>query len=203
VLALVAGGARALRRAVEGAEDRAADGRRAVAAAGLGADDVLVALSASGRTPYALAALREARRRGAATLAVTCAPDSALAREAGLALVAAVGPELLAGSTRMKSGTAQKAILNLLTTGAFARTGRVLGHLMVGVRPGSAKLRARAARIVAEAGSLPVRAAAALLRRAGGDVRVALVMRRRAVSARGARALLAGADLRSLMEGPA
>ena len=168
VQALVAGGARALRRAAEGAEDDAAAGAAAVRRARLGAADALVAITASGTTSFALAALEEARRRGAATALVTSNP-AARAR-ADVRVVLATGPELVAGSTRMKAGTATKMTLGLLSTAVFVRLGAVRAGRMAALRPGSAKLRARAIRNVAVLAEVSAARARALLERAGWDV---------------------------------
>jgi N-acetylmuramic acid 6-phosphate etherase len=196
VVGVIAGGRRALTHAVEGAEDRAADARRALAALGIGPRDVVCAVCASGVTPFALAALRSARRRGARTLLVTCAPPAA-PDAADVVIAPRVGPEVVAGSTRMKAGLATKMVLHTLTTGAMVRLGKVYGNLMVDLRPTNAKLRARAVRIVSRLTGRPPAAARALLRRAGERPKVAVVMDRRGVSAPAARRLLAahGGDL--------
>jgi N-acetylmuramic acid 6-phosphate etherase len=169
VRALVAGGARALRRAVEGAEDDAAAGAAAVRRARVGARDTVVAITASGTTPFALAALAEARRRGAATALVTSNP--AARPPADVRVVLATSAELVAGSTRMKAGTATKMALGLLSTAVFVRLGAVRAGRMIALRPASAKLRARAIRNVAELRGVSAREATALLERAGWDVR--------------------------------
>lgn len=169
VSALVAGGARALRRAVEGAEDDDAAAAAAVRAARVGPDDLLVALTASGTTPFALAALAEARRRRAATALVTSNPSARPA--ADVRVVLATGAELVAGSTRMKAGTATKMALGLLSTATFVRLGAVRRGRMIALRPASAKLRARAVRNVAELAEVSGAEARALLDRAGWDVR--------------------------------
>jgi N-acetylmuramic acid 6-phosphate etherase len=175
VIGLLAGGERALTEAVEGAEDDAAAGAAAVADLAVGARDCLVGISASGRTPYALGGLAEARRRGALTIALTCAHPSPLAEAADLAITPLVGSEAIAGSTRLKAGTAQKLVLNMLSTGVMIRLGRTYGSLMVDARPTNAKLRRRAARIVATAANLSEAAATAQLAAAGGEVKVAIV----------------------------
>ena len=155
VVGVIAGGRRALWRAVEGAEDRGADARRALGRLRVGPRDVVCGICASGVTPFALAALREARRRGARTIAVTCAPSAALRALADVLVAPRPGPEVLAGSTRMKAGLATKMVLHTLTTGVMVRLGKVYGNLMVDLRPTSRKLRARALRIVAELTALP------------------------------------------------
>lgn len=201
VIGVIAGGRRALTRAVEGAEDRAAEARRALARLRVGPRDVVCAICASGVAPFALAGLRAARRRGAATLLVTCAPSPRLAALADVVIAPRVGPEVVAGSTRMKAGLATKMVLHTLTTGAMVRLGKVYGNLMVDVRPASAKLRARALRIVSALTGLQPRAARALLRRAGTRPKLAVVMHRHGVGPAAARRLLAahGEDLRATL----
>lgn len=172
VLALVAGGAPALRRAVEGAEDDAPAGRAAVRRARLSDRDLLVGVSASGTTPYVLAALDEGRRRGAQVALLTCNPAARAGRAARVVL--ATGPELVAGSTRLKAGAATKMALALLSTGAMLRLGRVQAGRMIDLAPTSAKLRRRAVRMVVELGEVGERAARAALVRSGWSVRSAL-----------------------------
>jgi N-acetylmuramic acid 6-phosphate etherase len=201
VLGVLAGGRRALWRAVEGAEDRAGEARRALRRLRIGPGDVVCAICASGVTPFALAALAEARRRGARTLAVTCAPSAALRARADLVVAPRPGPEVLAGSTRMKAGLATKMVLHTLTTGAMVRLGKVYGNLMVDVRPGSRKLRARALRIVRELTGLSPRAARRLARRAGSRPAVALLMHRLGLGPSAARRRLRahGGDVRAAL----
>lgn len=183
VLALVAGGSRALRRAVEGAEDDRAEGARVVAAAAVGPDDLVVGISASGTTPFVLAALAAARRRGAATALVTSNP--AARASADRRVVLATGPERIAGSTRMKAGTAAKMALGLLSSAIFVRLGAVRGGRLIALRPTNEKLRRRAVRTVAELSGLGAPAARRLLSRSGWDVRRALAAAAR--SGRGTR----------------
>jgi N-acetylmuramic acid 6-phosphate etherase len=172
VRALVAGGARALTRAVEGAEDDRPAGARAVARLRVGPRDVLVAITASGVTPFARAALEEARRRGAAVALVTSNPA---ARAPGaLRVVLDTGPEYLAGSTRMKAGSATKMALTLLSTAVFTRLGAVRRGRMAALSTVSAKLRARAIRNVADLGGVSAARARALLDRHGWKVGAAL-----------------------------
>jgi N-acetylmuramic acid 6-phosphate etherase len=201
VVGIIAGGRRALWRAVEGAEDRASDARQAVARLRVGPRDVVCAICASGVTPFALAALTAARRRGARTVAVTCAPSPRLQALAEITIAPRVGPEVVAGSTRMKAGLATKMVLHTLTTAAMVRLGKVYGNLMVDVRPTNRKLRARALRIVGALTGLSALTAGALLRRAGGRPKVAIVMHRRHVSRETARRLLRahGDDLGALV----
>ena len=160
VVGVIAGGRRALWRAVEGAEDRGADARRALSRLRVGPRDVVCGICASGVTPFALAALREGRRRGARTIVVTCAPSAALRALADVVVAPRPGPEVLAGSTRMKAGLATKMVLHTLTTGAMVRLGKVYGNLMVDLRPSSRKLRARALRIIGRADRSSARAGA-------------------------------------------
>ncbi|MBI3087313.1 MAG: N-acetylmuramic acid 6-phosphate etherase [Candidatus Omnitrophica bacterium] len=146
VQAVMAGGRPAVFRSREGAEDDRRAARRAVSSR-VRAGDVVVGISASGVTPFVEAGLRESRRLGCSTILVTCHPGSRLRRTADVVIAPRTGPEVIAGSTRLKAGTATKLILNMLTVAAMARLGRVSGNLMVNVRPASRKLRARAARI--------------------------------------------------------
>jgi len=168
VVALVAGGTRALRRAVEGAEDDRAAGATAVAAARAGARDLVVGISASGTTPYVLGALAEARRRGAATALLTCNPAARTPVDHRVLL--ATGAERIAGSTRMKAGTATKMALGLLSTAAFVRLGTVRGGRMIALRPASEKLRQRAVRNVAALAGVSASAARRLLSKLSWDV---------------------------------
>jgi N-acetylmuramic acid 6-phosphate etherase len=148
VQGVMAGGMAALVQAVEGAEDQASDARRALRDRELMPGDAVVAISASGRTPFALGALEVARTVGARRIAVTCDPNSPLAQAAEVAISPKVGPEVIAGSTRMKGGLAQKMVLHLLSTTVMVRLGRVEGNLMTNLHPVSRKLRRRALRIV-------------------------------------------------------
>ena len=176
VQAVLAGAPRALTEAVEGAEDDERAGEREMDARAVGPRDVVVAIAAGGATPYVLAAARRARGRGATTIAVTCVADSPLASECDLEIASVVGPEVIAGSTRLKAGTAQKLVLNMLSTLAMVRLGKVYGNLMVDLRATNEKLRRRAVRIVAAAAGVSERQAADALARAGGRVPVAIVM---------------------------
>jgi N-acetylmuramic acid 6-phosphate etherase len=174
VQAVIAGGAPALVGAVEGAEDDVGAAVRDLSKLGLSRGDALVALSASGRTPYALAGLEHARRVGARSIAITCAPDSPLAARAEIAIVAMVGPEVIAGSTRMKGGLAQKMILHTLSTAVMVRLGRVHGNLMTGLRAVNTKLVERGVRILCELTHVSPAEAEAALDAAGGSVEKAL-----------------------------
>ena len=175
VLALLAGGEGAVTRPREGAEDDAAQGAADLDALGVGALDAVVGISASGRTPYAIAAVRAAREAGALTVGLSCQPASQLSAAAEHPIEIVVGPEVIAGSTRLKAGSAQKLVLNTISTGVMVRLGRTYGNLMTGVSGGSRKLADRARRIVAEATGLPAAEAAAALERAGGEVPTAIV----------------------------
>jgi N-acetylmuramic acid 6-phosphate etherase len=192
IRAAMAGGDTAVFRAQEGAEDRAKDGERA--AAGLAAGDLLFAISASSVTPFARAALAAARGRGARSVLLTCAPAAGLEGLADLLLALDTGPEVLTGSTRLKAGSATKAVLNAVTTAAMVRLGKTYENLMVDLRPGSAKLRDRARRILEMAAGLTAEDAERLQRAAGGELKTALVMARLGVSAEEARRRLAAAD---------
>ncbi|HVN10214.1 MAG TPA: N-acetylmuramic acid 6-phosphate etherase [Patescibacteria group bacterium] len=198
VVALIAGGRRALTEAVEGAEDNAAAGARDVRRVRASKRDVVVGLSASGRTPYVLGALEAARRAGARTVAVVCNRGTAAARAADIAVVAETGPEAIAGSTRLKAGTAQKLILNMLSTGAMIRLGRVYDNWMIGVAQTNRKLRARALGILQQASGARPTPARKALAAARGDLRIALVMLKRGVTRLQAEFALAaaGGDLR-------
>ena len=176
VQGIMAGGEAALSRATETTEDDPSIGVRDLLAHGFTASDVLVGIAASGRTPYVLGAVAEARRMGAVTVGISCTPDSELARAADIAITPLVGPEVVAGSTRMKAGTAQKLVLNMLSTGACVRLGFVYGNLMVNVQPKNGKLVDRALRIVAQAAEVSYDEARELLAQSGGSVRAAIVM---------------------------
>ncbi len=199
VIALMAGGERAFTRAVEGAEDDRAAGTRAVEEARVDGRDLLIGVTASGRTPYVLAALAEARARGAKTALVACSPPGEELADALVLLE--TGPEALAGSTRMKAGTATKIALNAITTGAMVLSGRVHGNLMVDVAPTNAKLRDRAERIVSEIAGVERTRARELLERSGGEVKTAVVAGKLGLTAEAARERLktAGGRLREAL----
>jgi N-acetylmuramic acid 6-phosphate etherase len=176
VQAIIAGGYDACYRAVEASEDDAAAGARDLDQRGFGSADALVGIAASGRTPYTVGAVEYARRLGALTIAITCVPDSAIALAAEIPIVPVVGPEVIAGSTRLKAGTAQKLILNMLSTATMTRLGYVTGNRMTNVQTRNLKLHARAIRILqSEAGLDEVQAQAAL-DAAEGQLPLALVM---------------------------
>jgi N-acetylmuramic acid 6-phosphate etherase len=193
VQGIMAGGERALTRASETSEDDPAAGSRDLLARGFTAQDVLVGIAASGRTPYVLGAIAEARRMGAVTIGICCTPDAELSRAVQHPIAPLVGPEIVAGSTRMKAGTAQKLVLNMLSTATFIRLGYVYGNLMVNVQPTNHKLVERARRIIAQAtGAAPARAAE-LLAESGNRVRTAIVMGKAGVSKEEAERRLAAA----------
>jgi N-acetylmuramic acid 6-phosphate etherase len=194
VQAIIAGGARALRHAAEDAEDSAADGARDLRRAGVKRGDVVVGLSASGTTQYVLGALDFAKRRGLMTIGVTANARSPLARLARIAIAPDTGPEAIAGSTRLKAGTAQKLVLNLLSTAAMVRLGRIYDNWMVHVALTNQKLRQRGARVLEEAAGVSASAAKHALRQAGHDLPVALVMLKTGAGAGAARRWLAAAD---------
>lgn len=190
VQGIIAGGEPALSRATETTEDDPAIGARDLAARGFTARDVLVGIAASGRTPYVLGAVAEARRLGALTIGISCTPQSELSGAVEIAIEPLPGPEIVAGSTRLKAGTATKLILNMLTTGTFIRRGYVFQNLMVNVQPKNSKLRDRARRIVAKAADVSEARASELLAASGDSVRVAIVMHRAGVDRASAERLL-------------
>ena len=193
VQAVVAGGRRALTRAAEGVEDSASWGARDLAARKIGARDVVIGVTASGTTPYVLGALRFARKRGAKTVLLTSNPNSPARRFAEITIAPQTGPEVIAGSTRMKAGTAQKLILNMLSTAAMIRLGRVYNNWMVHLSMTNAKLRSRGLRILEEASGASAREAKRALAQSG-NLRVALVMLGTGMSASQARHRLQGAE---------
>jgi N-acetylmuramic acid 6-phosphate etherase len=201
IQAVLAGGRRALTYASEGTEDSAAKGARDLARRKISARDVVIGIAASGATPYVLGALAFARRRGARTIGVTSNRGTPLARAAQIPIVVETGPEAVAGSTRLKAGSAQKMVLNLLSTASMVRLGRVYDNWMVGVALTNRKLRQRGLRILEEAAGASASQAARALRQSGHDLRVALVMLKASVSADQARRRLseAGGDLRRAM----
>jgi N-acetylmuramic acid 6-phosphate etherase len=176
VQAVIAGGYDACYRAVEASEDDAAAGANDLAARGFTNADALVGIAASGRTPYTVGAVQYARELGALTIAITCAPDSAITKAAEISIVPVVGPEVIAGSTRLKAGTAQKLVLNMISTATMIRLGYVSGNRMTNVQTRNVKLHARAVRILMAEAQLDARAANEALEAAGGSLPVALVM---------------------------
>ncbi|WP_437615530.1 N-acetylmuramic acid 6-phosphate etherase [Erwinia sp. V71] len=190
VVALIAGGHKAILQAVENAEDNRELGVADLQALHFAHNDVLVAIAASGRTPYALAALVYARQLGATTVALTCNPGSPMAQAAEIALTPVVGPEVVTGSSRMKAGTAQKLVLNMLTTGAMIRSGKVYGNLMVDVEATNKKLVQRQVNIVVQATGCRDEEAQQALADCDGHCKTAILMLLAQLSADDARALL-------------
>jgi N-acetylmuramic acid 6-phosphate etherase len=176
VIGLIAGGHKAILQAVENAEDDAELGAQDLKNIQFCADDVLVGIAASGRTPYVLGAMAHARAVGATVCSISCNPGSPLAKAADISMVAVVGPEIVTGSSRMKAGTAQKLILNMLSTGAMIRTGKVYGNLMVDVEATNAKLVERQKRIVMEATDCDRATAERALTEADNHCKTAIVM---------------------------
>jgi len=194
VQGIIAGGRRALVRAVEGAEDYARDGAQTIRKKKVKENDVVVGLAACGMTPFVHGALKEARRIGAATIFVTCAPEAVGHIPAEIIINPVVGPEVITGSTRMKAGTATKLVLNTLTTGAMVRLGKVYGNLMVDLKVTNEKLRDRSLRIVMEMTNLSRTGARRLLTRAQGKVKAAVVMHFRRTNLAGALKILDECD---------
>lgn len=167
VRGIIAGGHGAVFKAVEGAEDDEARGAAELLEDGVKAGDVVVGLSASGGAPYVLGALKKAREIGAIPMGVTCNPDSAMHPLCDVTIAPYVGPEVITGSSRLKAGTAQKLVLNMLSTGAMIKTGKVVGNLMINVRPTNVKLRDRCIRILMELGECDRETAADLIDKTG------------------------------------
>jgi N-acetylmuramic acid 6-phosphate etherase len=191
VQGIIAGGPDAMFAAQEGAEDDLEAGTRAMADAGIGALDAVVGVAASGRTPFVIGALREARRRGALTVALACNVEAPISREAELAIEIPVGPEVLAGSTRLKAGTAQKLVLNMISTIAMVRLGKTWGNLMVDLRATNEKLRERAIRIVQQVTGASREDAIDALRKAEWEVKPAVLVVGRGLDVSEARRRLA------------
>ena len=190
VQALIAGGGRAITQAVEGAEDDVRRAEHELRARKLTRNDAVMGVTASGTTPYVLAALRFARARGATTVAITSNRRMPVAKLAKIVIAAEVGPEVLTGSTRMKAGTAQKMVLNMLSTAVMARLGHVYENLMIDVVLTNEKVAKRALRILAEASGKSVSAAEHALRAAGHNMRVALVVLKMGVEVKEAKSRL-------------
>ncbi|TWP36358.1 N-acetylmuramic acid 6-phosphate etherase [Leekyejoonella antrihumi] len=176
VVAMLAGGDMAFVRAVEGAEDDPEAAARQVDAHRIGARDTVVGIAASGRTPYVVGGLRRAHQLGASTVALACNAAALISQEADVAIEVLTGPEVLTGSTRLKAGTAQKMVCNMISTAAMVRIGKTYGNLMVDLRPTNAKLVDRARRIVAAAADVDEATAARALTTADGRAKVAIVM---------------------------
>jgi N-acetylmuramic acid 6-phosphate etherase len=175
VVGLIAGGPGALLKAVEGAEDDVAQGAADLERIAADSKDVVVGIAVSGRTPYVIGALEHAAKVGAATVALTCNPDSPIARMAEISIAPVVGPEVVTGSTRMKSGTAQKLVLNMLSTASMVRIGKTFQNLMVDMQATNKKLVARAVRVVMQATECTAEEAEAALAAAGNDMKVAIL----------------------------
>jgi N-acetylmuramic acid 6-phosphate etherase len=201
VLGLIAGGDGALRHAVEGAEDSAHLAAEELRKLRLSAKDVVVGIAASGTTPYVLGALDEARSVGAVTIGLTCNRDAPIAAHADICIAVVTGPEVLAGSTRMKAGTATKMVLNMLTTSAMVRLGKTYGNLMVDMRASNEKLVGRSLRILQSLSGLTPDEARVVLDTSGGELKTAIVTQRLGVSAEEARQRLqaAGGRLRNAL----
>ncbi len=175
VVGLIAGGPPALTRSIEGAEDHPEQGASDLDALRVGERDLVVGIATSGRTPYVLGAIERAKRRGAFTVGLSCNRPSLLGPLVDLEIAPLVGPEVIAGSTRLKAGTATKMILNMITTGAMVRTGKTYGNRMIDLQPTNEKLRIRSRRMLRELTGLDDAAAAALLKASGGRLKPALV----------------------------
>src|SRR6266436_7407593 len=184
VQTVIAGGRRALTHAVEGAEDNPRQGARDLVARGLNRNDVVVGITASGSTPYVLGALELARRRGAVTVGMAANPRTPITRLATISIVTETGPEAITGSTRMKAGTAQKMVLNMLSTAAMVRLGRVYDNWMIGVALTNQKLQARGLRILVEASGATVAESTRALRQAGHNMGIAVIMLKTGATAR-------------------
>jgi N-acetylmuramic acid 6-phosphate etherase len=194
VQAIIAGGYEACHRAVEASEDDEQAGARDLETRGFTGNDVLVGIAASGRTPYTVGAILKARSLGAFTVSVTCAPDSPITKAAEINIVPLVGPEVVAGSTRLKAGTAQKMILNMLSTATMVRLGYVSGNRMSNVQPRNTKLRARSIRIIMSEAGISEAEATKQLGQANGNLPVALLMLRSGCSLADAETALAKAN---------
>jgi N-acetylmuramic acid 6-phosphate etherase len=203
VVGLIAGGDHALRHPIEQVEDRPEEGRKALEAIDLSGRDVLVGIAASGRTPFVLGAIDFAKSIGCVTIGVCNSPSSALSERVDIAIAPVVGPEVITGSTRMKAGTAQKMVLNMLTTASMVRLGKTYGNLMVDVQSTNAKLRERAVRIVMEATGVDDPAARKALDEASGEVKAAIVALALGESPEATRVRLeaAGGVVRQALEG--
>jgi N-acetylmuramic acid 6-phosphate etherase len=201
VQGIIAGGSRAISESIEGVEDDRAAGADDLRVRELGAQDVVVGIAASGRTPYVLGALAYARERGAMTIALSNNQPAPILEAAEIGIAVVTGAEVIAGSTRMKAGTAQKLVLNMLSTGTMIKLGKVYGNLMVDVQIKNEKLLQRARHIMMQITGISEPAASDLLEAAGRDVKVAIVMAKRQVTADAARALLmeAGGSLRRVI----
>ena len=205
VIGLIAGGPDALMQASEGAEDRAEDGAADLEKISVTADDVVVGIAVSGRTPYVIGGLGHARDTGAVTVALSCNPHSAIAHIADISIAPVVGPEVLTGSTRLKSGTAQKLVLNMLTTASMIRIGKTYQNLMVDLHASNEKLVARAVRIVMQATECSAQEAEQALEKTDNDVKLAILVQLTGVDVGAATKALnsAGGFLRRAIEASA
>ncbi|HEX5963899.1 MAG TPA: N-acetylmuramic acid 6-phosphate etherase [Gemmatimonadales bacterium] len=205
VVGMIAGGAQALVRSIEGAEDDVAAAEREINSRHVGRNDVVVGIAASGTTPYVAAALSRAQALGARTIFLSCSkPPEPIRKSCDVCITVLVGPEIVTGSTRMKAGTATKLVLNTLTTGAMIRLGKTYGNLMVDLRAWNDKLIDRSQRIVMEAAGVDRSAAQSVIEAAEGSVKTAIVMARRGVAKAEAERLLAehAGRLRSIVGDP-
>ena len=196
VIGLIAGGNEAIFRAKEGAEDDPVQGVEDLKKINFSSRDVLVGIAASGRTPYVLGAMEYARKLGAHVIGISCSTGSQVEQAAEIAITPLPGPEVVTGSTRMKSGTAQKMVLNMLSTGAMIKLGKVYGNLMVDVKPSNEKLVERCKRIVCQATGVDYDTAARTLQACGYRAKVAIVMLKTGTDAHSAEQLLAQHDNR-------
>ncbi|MBO8163626.1 MAG: N-acetylmuramic acid 6-phosphate etherase [Brevibacillus sp.] len=202
VQGVIAGGNSALVEAVEGAEDLPELGRKDVETYGVTANDVVVGIAASGRTPYVIGALQAAREKGAKTISLSCNPTAEVNHVVDVAINVVVGPEVVTGSTRLKAATAQKMILNMISTVTMIRLGKVYGNLMVNVQATNQKLRERVKHIVMEVTGVSYAEAEQLAEQAGGDARVAILMQKTGLNSEAAAELLArfGGRIRDAIE---
>jgi N-acetylmuramic acid 6-phosphate etherase len=175
VIGLIAGGPAALTESVEGAEDNRQRGAAEIAELDVDENDCVIGIAASGRTPYAIGGVQEAKKRNALTVSIACNRPSPLEELAQIGIALIVGPEVISGSTRLKAGTAQKMVLNMISTAVMIRLGKAYSNLMVDVQPTNTKLRQRARRIVAEATGLDLHRAAEILSACNGEVKTAIV----------------------------
>ena len=194
VQGVIAGGYDALHKATESSEDNKTQGAEDLKARGLTSKDAVVGIAASGRTPYTIGAVKYARELGCFTACVVCNPESKLKETAEVAIVPIVGPEAITGSTRMKAGTAQKLVLNMISTVAMIRLGYVTGNRMTNMKASNEKLQDRAVRILMDEAAIDEVEAARLMDAAGGDLRVALVIQKTQVGSDSARSALAASD---------
>jgi N-acetylmuramic acid 6-phosphate etherase len=193
VQAIMAGGETAIARSTEASEDSPEEGAAELMRHGFTNRDVLVGIAASGRTPFVLGAVEKAKEIGAVTVGISCTPESDLSKAVHIPIEPTPGPEVIAGSTRMRAGTATKLVLNMISTAAMIRLGHVYGNLMVNVQPKNEKLVDRARRIIAEAAEVSYPEASVLLEQSGRNVKAAIVMARRKVSRQEAERLLEAA----------